>query len=287
MWTQQRTISSVIISATALGILFYVATILISVLHPDSPFQTAGSVIVGAISRKIPKAFSDAFSCALLIASSNMYSKYRRRRFKLASTPNIVFDKSSPIRWILETSTNPEVVEAAAAMVTLVQWSPKIDASAAYGRLIDNLAMCVGRPELFVTCGKAMAHLRVQSAVNGSPNLRKECESWSSWVDKSRFIRDAFTDARHAWDQLKNLGREDDRLMLQANARTALRTVIVHGREFCVSRPEEEYLIWEGDLRWHHADGHTPSCEEFDWLIDYLVDRVPDETDDKTEALKN
>src|ERR1700709_968231 len=62
MWTQQRTISSVIISATALGILFYVATILISVLHPDSPFQTAGSTLVGAVSRKIFEAFSDAFT---------------------------------------------------------------------------------------------------------------------------------------------------------------------------------------------------------------------------------
>ncbi|KAJ8584829.1 hypothetical protein M405DRAFT_437733 [Rhizopogon salebrosus TDB-379] len=184
MWTQQRTISSVIISATALGILFYVATILISVLHPDSPFQTAGSVIVGAISRKISKAFSDAFSDALSHAlrraSLNIYFKYRRRRFKLASTPNIVFDRSSPIRWILETSTNPEVVEAAAAMVPLVQWSPKIDASAAYARLVDNLATCVGRPELFVMCGKAMAYIRVHSAVNVFPNRRKEWESWRS-----------------------------------------------------------------------------------------------------------
>ena len=37
MWIQQRTISSVIICATALGILFYVATILVSVIHPDCP----------------------------------------------------------------------------------------------------------------------------------------------------------------------------------------------------------------------------------------------------------
>ncbi|OJA14374.1 hypothetical protein AZE42_04955 [Rhizopogon vesiculosus] len=53
MFTQQPTISSVIISTTALGILFYVATIFISLLHQDSPFQTIGSALVGAICQRI------------------------------------------------------------------------------------------------------------------------------------------------------------------------------------------------------------------------------------------
>jgi hypothetical protein len=263
MWTQQRTISSVIISATALGILFYVATIVVSVLHPDSPFQTAGSALVGALSRKVFEAISNAL---------------RNGLSESTSTPSI-FRKSSPIRWILETSTNPEVVEAAAAMVPLVQWSPTIDASTAYARLVDNLATCVGRPELFVTCGKAMAHLHVHSAVN-SRSYWKEYGTWRSWGDKSHFIRDALTDAHRHHDQLKNLGNEGDRLKLQANARAALRTVVVYGWEDYLVHPNKEELIWDGDLRWHHANGKTPSYEEFDWLIDYLVDRVPDETDD-------
>jgi hypothetical protein len=194
MWAQQRTISSVIISTTALGILFYVATIVISVLHPDSPFQTVESALVGALSRRVSEAFSNAFHNAF----PRLYFKYIDL-FESTSTPNIS-DESSPIRWILEISTNPEVVEAAAAIVPLVQWSPKIDASAVYARLVDHLATCVGRPELFVTCGKAIAYLRVHSAVNGFLNHWKECESWRSWGDKSRFIRDAFTDARRAWD---------------------------------------------------------------------------------------
>jgi hypothetical protein len=289
MWTQQRTISSVIISATALGILFYVGTILISVLHPDSPFQTAGSTLVGAVCRKIFEAFSDAFSDffdAFSDAFSNVFPRLYLtciNLFHSTSTPNIS-DKSSPIRWILEISTNPEVVEAAAAMVPLVQWSPTIDASTAYARLLDNLATCVGRPELFVACGKAMAHLHVHSVVNRFRNYSKEYETWYSWGNKSHFIRDAFTDAHRHHDQLKNLGNEGDRLKLQANARVAMRTMVVYGWENLLSHPNEEGLIWYGDLRWHHANGKTPSYEEFDWLIDYLVDRVPDETDDKTEG---
>jgi hypothetical protein len=111
MWTQQPTISSVIISTTGFGILFYVGTILISVWHPDSPFQAAGSAIMRAIFKKI----------------------------LLRSTPDI-FTESSAIHWILKTSTNPEIVEVAAAMIPRVQWPSKLDASAIYARLLDNFA---------------------------------------------------------------------------------------------------------------------------------------------------
>jgi hypothetical protein len=165
-----------------------------------------------------------------------------------------------------------------------VQWSPTIDASTAYARLVDNLAMCVGRPELFVTCRKAMAHLHVQSAVNKLPNNLKELRSWPSWGDNSRFIRDAFTDALCAYAQPKNPGHKDDRPKDQADARTPLRTMVVYGLGDHLSHPDKDDLIWCCDLRWHHADGKTPSCEEYDWLIDYLVGRVPDKTDDKTQG---
>jgi hypothetical protein len=294
MWTQQPTISSVIISTTALGILFYVATILISVLHPDSPFQTAGSTLVGAISRKISKAFSDSFFEAFFDALSDAFSDAfynalpqvwlkRFNQFKSTSTPNIC-GRSSPIRWILETSTNPEVVEAAAAMVPLVQWSPKIDASAAYARLVDSLATCVDRPELFVTCGKAMAHLCVHTTVKQYRTYEKESTTWLSWGDRGHFIRDAFADAHLAHDQLKNPENEGDRLMLQANVCTALKTMVFHGLPDRFPSPHDMELIWNGDLRWRHANGHPLSCDEFDWLIDYLVDKVHDEADDETNS---
>jgi hypothetical protein len=92
MWTQQIIISSAIICTTAFGILFYMTTIFVSVLHPDSPFQTPGSELVGALCK----------------------------RFSPLLTDNIPL-KSSATHWVLETSINPEIVEAAAAMVPLAQ----------------------------------------------------------------------------------------------------------------------------------------------------------------------
>ena len=163
-------------------------------------------------------------------------------------------------------------------MVLRVQWM-KLDAFAIYVRLLDNFAACRDRPGLFVTCGKAMAHLRVQS-VNIESLFWKEYDSWRSWRDRSRFIRDSFTDGRLACDQLRNTDPEDKGAQQKhiADARTALRTMVVYGMSSRLSLPDEEKLIWEGNLEWWKDNGDTPQCEEFDWLIDHLVANVDDET---------
>jgi hypothetical protein len=82
---------------------------------------------------------------------------------------------------------------------------------------------------------------------------------------KRAFICDAFKDARLAHDQLENTV---DNL---ANARATLRTMVAYGSSSRPSLPGSDGLIWSGDLRWCHPDGRDPSCEEFNWLIDYLV----------------
>ncbi|KAG1886657.1 hypothetical protein F4604DRAFT_1282599 [Suillus subluteus] len=136
MWARQTTISSVIICTTAFGILFYVVTTLVSVSRPDSPFHTPGSELFATI------------------CQTNLPNK--------STLSRLIFGKSSAIRWILEISTNPEIVEAAAAIIPCVQWPPNLDASTAFARLQDNFKACQDRNELYVKYGKAMAHLYIQ-----------------------------------------------------------------------------------------------------------------------------
>ncbi|OAX31970.1 hypothetical protein K503DRAFT_29461 [Rhizopogon vinicolor AM-OR11-026] len=255
MFTQQRTISSVVICSTAFGVLSYLSTILISVSHPDSPFHTAGSSLVGAICKSFLRARSTL-------------------------TPDVTFGRSSAIRWILETSTNSEVVETAAAMIPRLQWPQKLDASTVYARLLDNYAAYANKPELSVTYGKAIAHLLMQSVkVNPPPMI-----TYHSMGDRSRFIRDAFMDARLAWDCFKAADNEDVRQKHKADARTALRTMLVHGLRYRLSFPDNEKLIWDGDLRWQQNNGLTPCSVDFDWLIDYLLDKVNHSNDYEAEG---
>ncbi|KAG1778872.1 hypothetical protein EV702DRAFT_142283 [Suillus placidus] len=242
MWARQTTIASVIISTTAFGLLFYACTILVSALRLDSPFQTPGSELFVAICKKIlPK--------------------------KFVFTPNM-FVKSSAIRWILETSTNPEIINTAAAIVPSVQWRPNLDASASYGRLLDNFLRCCDKPELCLNYQKAMAHLCIQPVKIDSRLLKNSF--WNSGQfeqNRNRLICDAFTAGRAAYDQfrkpvvvyhhdhLRNPGFTASQLKHLASVRTALRAMLVHGLSYQLSRPDDEDLIWHGNLRWDHSNG--------------------------------
>ena len=273
MFTRQRTISSVIICTTALGILLYMATILVSALHPDSPFQTAGSTLIRAIYNKYSE-----FIEYLYWNTDFMDHFLERLRVSFPSTLN-QSNKSSAIRWILETSTDPKVVEAAAAMVPFEQWPPNFDASIIFERLRTFRAYPGSSLELCVKYVKAMAHLCSQSVTLDGVFLGLNEDMWKCGGGKGRFIHDAFMAGHIAWDQSK--GKDWNEQNHMANARTALRTIIVHGRRGYLSRPDDEKVIWDGDLRWRHRDGTTPSYEEFDWLIDYLA---AGGTDDETEG---
>jgi hypothetical protein len=257
MWVKQTTISSVIICTTGFGILFYAGTTLVSALHPDSPFQVSGPGLFTAISKRI-------------LPNTSTFT----------SNTSV---KMSAIHWILETSTNPEVVDAVAGIVPYVQWHwpSNFNASAFFARLHDNFLACRDREELYVKYGKAMAHLCIQP-------VKIEKELLNFHVDdtfkstRNRFIRDAFIAGRIVYDQLKNTREEDAKQKHRASVRTALRTMVVHGHRGQLSRPDEESLIWSGNLRWHDGNEHEPSREEFDWLIDYLADYAY--TDDETEG---
>ncbi|KAG2148859.1 hypothetical protein DEU56DRAFT_782538 [Suillus clintonianus] len=134
-------------------------------------------------------------------------------------------------------------------------------------------------------CGKAMAHLCIQS-VKITPELVNE-KFWHEEFQRtrSRFIREAFMACRAAYHQFKKTPSNQDvvRLKYQASARTALRAMVVHGMDHHLSRPNNENLIWKGDLCWSHIKGDKPDCQDFDWLVDYLADETENDKADETE----
>ncbi|KAG1818888.1 hypothetical protein EV424DRAFT_957245 [Suillus variegatus] len=219
-------------------------------------------------------------------------SRRQPRSYWLPSTENSVptnlhspltYSANRPaIRWILEISTNPDIIESAAAILPSVQWPRKHDASATFARLHDHFVACQDK-ELYIKFGKAMAHLCIQSVKIKEHFLKFH---WNDEFQgmRSRFIRDAFMAGRAAYDKLKNSEREEDEMKHRADTRTALRTLVVHGVDEQFSRPDDEHLIWNGDLRWRHSDDREPSYEEFDWLVDYLADDAEHDMDDETEG---
>ena len=285
MWVRQATISILVMCITAFEVLFYVTTILVSLFSPDSPFQTAETALVVIICKK-----SLALVHTLFKALPFYYTFFRGLFYWLLKTPLITRStvdssvKVSAICWLLESSTNPDVVEPAAAMIPVVQWPEGVDASPIYARLRETLRTYGDRKELSVQCAKAMAHFFVES-VKINPRF-----SWNGWMPrdtwgmKGRCIHDAFMVGRSAWDQWKMAKTDHDRQKPMADVRTALRTMVVYGLRGYLSLPNDGEVIQDGDLQWRHRDGRLPSCEEFDWLVDYLVDKLDNTTDNETQG---
>ena len=285
MWIQQKTMSIVIMCTTAFGIFCYLTTILVSVFYPDSPFQTAETALFVVICKKF-FALVLTLSATLLPRSYMSFGERIRRLFSAPLITRSTVDSSvklSAIRWLLMTSTNPDVVEPAAAMVPVVQWAAEVDASPIYARLYETLATYRDRQELSVKCVKAMAHFFVESVKVTEYPRNRMMPRHTSGI-KNYCIYDAFMAGRSAWDHLTMAKTADGRHKHMADVRTALRTMVVHGQQNILSRPDDGEVILRGNFQWRHHDGRSPSCEEFDWLVDYLVDRLDEQTDDGTQG---
>ncbi|KAG2363574.1 hypothetical protein BDR07DRAFT_1460233 [Suillus spraguei] len=251
-WTGHLPTFVVMVSTAALVILFYAGAIFVGVWWPDSPLVTLGTVLGRVI-------------CTIFANSSSWIP-----------TPNqspLDYNISSPLRWMLETPMSEETTEAAAAIMHLAQYPLNLDVSTIFQTLRANFEVYGLGHERYVKFGKAMANLLIQPAKIHTALVDKPF-----WHDKfqptrSHFIREAFMDCRRAYYSLISIPEHDtDMQKHQASIRTALRTMLVHGLDHHLSLPDNDKLIWNSNLCWSHPDGHEPSRDEFDWLIDYLAD---------------
>ena len=192
IWTQQRTIASVIIGITALGAVFYFFTVVTSLTSPDCPFQTPLSTVlqhflIGVVAfgdhvlmtghehpeswagilintTKIVRRHLKAGRHALtkvgapcLVYISRIPAALRKRSQLPADDPEstgglekLMSSKASAlnclnspselaevhaIQWILETSTEPDIIAAAVKMVPEVGWPNEVDVTGMLERL--------------------------------------------------------------------------------------------------------------------------------------------------------
>ncbi|KAG1775153.1 hypothetical protein EV702DRAFT_1199479 [Suillus placidus] len=231
------------IPAFGIMVVFYLGTFILSVWRLESPLKIPGTGLVQAICKT---------------------------RLSSGLAPN-EFTKLSAVKWIIEKSTDPKVVEAAVTMIPLVQWLLMKDASVAFARLRDNIKACRDTEELYLKYGNTMAYLCSQP-MKICPNLvQKEDGAWNLWGGRRRFIRDAFKNSRDAYRQSTLVpAAGDSQRKYKAGVRTGLRTMVVHGLDCRLSLPDEKELIWK----------------DYDWLVDYLhhsaTTRPTDTTDNET-----
>jgi hypothetical protein len=178
LWTIHHVIAAIVLSLTGLGAILYTAMIISAVASPDSPFQTSLSFLLARlvktiflpptlhrIGRKTWRVFHIAvellsafFSYAWSATSSLMkgmppllpqFKTGKSSEQTKKTHPILIFDhipersEAVPaVIWALETTTDPRLVETAAAMVPDLQWPTTLDLRPSLRRLSDIFHGC-------------------------------------------------------------------------------------------------------------------------------------------------
>ena len=285
IWTQQRTITAIVIAATVLGCMFYAFTLFASLLSPVCPFQTTASFILRMTGALVwtGKMFitkdpgSDTFRKRFRSFFHSIQA-YVTRLIRQLFNPNPPgnHETGSAIRWLLTTCTDPENIAAAAALIPTTTFPPHSDIASCCQRLRDTFVGCFetdGRPrplaeERAVHCGRALNHLCLGGT--SIDTASQPPKMWHAW--RSIILPRAFDDCKTLAVQLQVLSGKDkqtsskDKQICQADTRTALRMMIAASGDGFI-HPDEEKIIWLGRFTW---SGDCRVAADFDWLIDYL-----------------
>jgi hypothetical protein len=198
LWTQQQIVACIVIGSTAFGAIFYALIVVAALISDACPFRTPASNRLRWIGQHIVqlhdalrKGNSNIPSTLLRFVSYmpyvtitlfNSFASYISLR--LSSSHTIGNTDAPCIRWLLETSDDPDVIASAASLVPEVEWPRDLDISCALLRLRDTFLNCFentqyGQPKLTdlgrdraIVCGKAFLHLSIERrSLDGRPNL--------------------------------------------------------------------------------------------------------------------
>ncbi|KAG0698560.1 hypothetical protein DFH29DRAFT_1081735 [Suillus ampliporus] len=271
MWKQQQTISILIISATAFGFVFYVATILAAVVDPNCPFQTRLSSAFHHLLFQTRR--SRAFH--RILSEMRQYLAYHRFPFvrRLFSFSRNLQKReepiSSPMAWMLSISTNPDAVSAAFELMANMSQTSSIP---------NSQSLCYTMRAMFMNCfneegkilveddaltyGKSLIQVS-KNATNMSDILLHNTEAqgmnfWTLW--HTLYLRQALDVCQRSHVRMKE-GDEDAKVrsLCQADIRTALRMVVPTGAD---GFADPDGQSWDGKF------GQGLDLPDVHWLMD-------------------
>ncbi|KAJ7670677.1 hypothetical protein DFH06DRAFT_140384, partial [Mycena polygramma] len=167
LWKVHLALAVIVVSFTAFGFLSYISLLLSAIIFPDSPFQTPlAPLVLGLIptmiraksgifyswaSSRLKQLFNDMPTN--IFCSANilpLFFQCKASEPHGSTQPQSLFDATFPqaspevsaILWTLETSTDPNTVDAAAELAITVQWPRTIDARPQLYKLYDAFLSC-------------------------------------------------------------------------------------------------------------------------------------------------
>ncbi|KAJ7020921.1 hypothetical protein C8F04DRAFT_276461 [Mycena alexandri] len=177
LWTIHIVLASIVLGFTSLGAVFYGLMVASALVSLDSPFQTPLTTILRVVIKLLQKKFAamtlpqfrllsiphSAIS-SLTTRMRSLLPEYAIEVFRMktirrlfaanfrrslrprpVATPS---PETSALTWVLEVSTDPRVVEVAAAFVPELQWPFQLDLRQCLRRLSDAFNGCFQGPQL-------------------------------------------------------------------------------------------------------------------------------------------
>ncbi|KAJ7237259.1 hypothetical protein C8J57DRAFT_1728037 [Mycena rebaudengoi] len=213
LWTIHHAIAAIVLGLTSFGIILYIVMVVSALASPDSPFQTSLTALLRVVIQIIPipdrlqklslapdllrTTFNSLHQMFLRGCSSSLLPLFNIWKPATPSQSVPIFDQIPPpsaevpaVIWTLETSTDPRLVEVAAAVVPDLQWPINLDLRPSLRRLSDVFNACFddsrvreGLGNRATSCIKAFGWLEpVTARHEGSSDI---------WTFPSAYVQEA------------------------------------------------------------------------------------------------
>lgn len=226
-WAEQKTISILIITATAFGLVFYLGTIVASLVYPNCPFQTR--------------------------LSSAIHTWHTDPKSKTSI--------ADAMEWMLKNSTNPDAIGAAIELMpTISETLEHENFTKLCKKLRGMFEACFDAKDNLISKDGALAYGKalIQFAQNNVHRPKKaniwtlwrtpENEPvprpniWTSW--RALYLPQALEQCQNSYKRMRGAHDEKSQLLYQANTRSALRMAVPACMDEFAS-PDDEKLIWK------------------------------------------
>ncbi|KAF7345629.1 hypothetical protein MVEN_01582200 [Mycena venus] len=140
-----RVLAFIVLALTSFGTVAYISLLISAVISPDSPFQTP---LAPLVSRLVPMSSWLKLRALFNRITPKLRGPFRRIRLALSLTFTVhaisclILTHNSRVSWILETSTDPNMVLRAAEVAADLQWPATMDVVPQMNRLRESLITC-------------------------------------------------------------------------------------------------------------------------------------------------
>ena len=277
VWSQQGPLAVAVIVPAAFGILFYAYIIFASLKYLQCPFETPISTLIRLLWRRF-RLLKIRYRCSTGEQSppdtGEQSPPDTGAQSPLAPDTGEVEETTASMKWIFETSTDPEVISSVAWLLPTTKLAPEFDMKTVWTRLLNTFKTCFHGFQLSVSardkalaCGRALHHVICDDTTeksnlsNDLDNDKDALDMWSRWHDIA--YPWGFWDCKLSFDRYAMTQHLEHR----KEARNALRLAIVTGCPGFM-KSTDVALIWDGAFDW---TGDTRTPEDFDWLVDFLM----------------